>query len=175
MPIEHRFESLIADVGGPTYVQPTHWNDNHIYPPLLAHAQSAGTRMNWVDMPSAITDFRGVPGAYEFAYDFTNVSHVRVVSGRATQIAFASAALGVQWQELNNNGSWWGIASGGTSAAWCGLGSGAIATGLAVKVGTWYPVNPSARAAGFVQCKFVGFMGDGVVDPYFGALQLFVL
>ena len=33
MGVKHPFVSLVADVGGPTYVQPTHWNAPHNTPP----------------------------------------------------------------------------------------------------------------------------------------------
>lgn len=128
-------------------------------------------------MPSAITEFRA--GSYlQSAHDFTvdpNATSVRVMAQVGT-VGFASAAIGFQWRELSN-GSWWGVASGGTGAAWCAIGSGGVATplGAAPKVGTWFPINPSMRAAGLVALRPVGRLGNGAIDPTFNSIQLFIL
>lgn len=182
MAITHKFVSSIVDIGGGTYIQPTHWNDGHNFPPILAAIEGNGTWLAWANMPSAISELsRGgaVATPMRFAYDFSFVSMVRLsVNLLGASAAFASAALGLQWTEIDANvGSWWGIASGGTHAAWCGVGTGFPASSPArgVKIGTWFPVNPSAKAAGWVNCRVVGFMGDGALDPAFGDVSVFVL
>ena len=184
MAIKHAFVSSVTDIGGPTYVQPTHWNSDHVFPPIniaINHGGSHGFPVAWTNMPSTITELTKlavVATHLRFPYDFTNVSRVRITALHGITQAFASAALGLQWSEIDANvGSWWGIASGGTNAAWCGVGTGWPASQLAqgVKVGTWQPVNPSAVAAGWVNCRVVGFMGNGAIDPSFGNIHVYVV
>ena len=182
MPITHKFVSSITDVGGPTYVQPTHWNNDHNFPPMQLARIGNATWIEWTNMPSAITELQRAAVTatpMRFAYDFTYVNSVRLaVQMMGGSPAFASAALGLQWSEIDANvGSWWGLASGGTNAAWCGVGSGwpASAAARGVKIGTWYPVNPSARAAGWVNVRIVGFMGNSALDPGIGDVSVYVL
>lgn len=180
MAIKHRFTSSIVDVGGGTYIQPTHWNDDHRFPPMQLFKGGSGTWLAAGALPSAITEFRNGAGTpMRFAFDMTNVTLVRVtVNVRSGSPAFASCAVGVQWAEMDsaNSGSWWGIASGGTDGAWCGVGSGAFPTTLmGIKVGTWYPVNPSAAADGWVALRLVSFMGNGSLSPGIGDISVFVL
>lgn len=182
MAVKHAFVSSIVDVGGATYIQPTHWNDNHTFPPLQIARVGNATWTAWTNMPSAITELnRAAVTAtpMRIPYDLTYVDRIRLAANlHGGSVAFASAALGLQWAEIDANvGSWWGVASGGTNAAWCGIGSGFAASDAArgVKIGTWYPINPSAKAAGWVLMRVVGFMGNGALDPGVGDISVFVL
>lgn len=182
MSIKHRFVSSIPDIGGATQIQPTHWNDSHSYPPLHVQRVGHGTWIAWTAMPSAITELTRaavVATPARFVFDMSNVTSIRVTANlQGGSPAFASAALGLQWSELDANvGSWWGVASGGTDAAWCGVGSGFSASAAArgVKVGTWYPANPSMVAAGWVALRVVGFMGNSSLGPGIGDISVFVL
>lgn len=175
MSIKHKFSSSVPDIGGATYVQPTHWNDTHLAPPFCAMDDKAASGMGWANQPSAYTEFLGVARNRGW-YEFSQVSQVRLAAGIGGSIGFASAQLLAEFSP-DNGGAWYPLATGATGP-FVGIGSGAIATGINnVKIGSWFAINPSAVAAGTagVLVRMSGFMGDGAADPWITGYQVFVL
>jgi hypothetical protein len=175
MGVKHKFVSSVADVGGGTYVQPTHWNDTHKNPPFMVLSDAAASGLGWTNQPSAYTEFLGVARNRTW-FDFSNVDLVRMAAGIGGSIGFASAQLMAQFSP-DDGVNWYPLATGATGP-FVGLGSGAIATGINnVKVGSWFSINPSAVAAGSagVHVRVMGFMGDGAADPWVTGYHIFVL
>lgn len=174
MAIRHKFTSSMPDIGGGTYIQPTHWNDQHSHPPFLAMSitPTSGVAVN---APSAYTN---LPlGASQHGwFDFSQVQQVRLTALVAASIGFASCQVMVEFS-ANGVANWFPLATGATGP-FVGIGSGALATGIfALKSGSWFAVNPSAVAAGSagVFLRFRTFMGDGAADPMLQDLKLFTL
>jgi hypothetical protein len=123
--IKHPFTSLITDIGGPTYIQPTHWNsplnaprfrvfdfDPGISPASMACPSTAG--------PTGYEFFDNTSAAQRGVYDFTYVDSVTLFAGVASiangPAAAGSAALRFQYAPSGFPGSWYSFdATGGSS------------------------------------------------------------
>lgn len=132
MAVKHPFVSLVTDIGGPTYVQPTHWNSPHNAPPVSVFQ---------FDPPVAAASF-GIPSTagptgMEYpagdaaavgrqAYDFTYVDTIQLFAGIASiqntgGVAAGSVALRFQYAASGFPGSWYSFDATGGSAPFVSL------------------------------------------------------
>lgn len=135
MGVKHPFTSLVTDIGGPTYVQPTHWNAPHNTPPFQIYQ---------FDPPAVAASF-GIPStagptAMEFpmgdlaavgreAYDFTYIDTIQLFAGVASiqntgGVAAGSVALRFQYAPSGFPGSWYSFDATGGSAPFISLATG---------------------------------------------------
>lgn len=133
MSIKHKFQSLVTDVGGPTYVQPTHWNAPLNAPEFEIFDLSvilAGT------VASMACPSTAGPTGYEFfdnsgvglqrgVRDFTYVDNIRLFVGLASvangPIDTGSAALRFQYMASGFPGSWYSFDATGGSGPFVAL------------------------------------------------------
>lgn len=149
MAIKHPFTSLVTDIGGPTYVQPTHWNSGHNSPPfhiykLPAMAMGGGTAgasigiassASWGQLSAELVDGALIPaaGAQRSAFDFTYVDTVQLAAGRASNantgaVTGGSVALCMQYMASGFPGSWYAFDATGGSGPFVSVATGANAT-----------------------------------------------
>ena len=131
MAIKHPFMSLVTDVGGPTYVQPTHWNQSHNAPAFRIFDWDPGIALASFAQPSTAgpTGFEffnnvdmGQRGGFDFTYADTiqmGVAVGSITTGLAT--AGASAALRFQYMASGFPGSWYSFDATGGSAPFISL------------------------------------------------------
>lgn len=126
MGVKHPFVSLITDIGGPTYIQPTHWNSPHNTPPFKLYDIAAATLASY-----AVPSTAGATG-YEFydntpaqrqAFDFTYVDNLVMAIGVASHLAGASAAIRFQYMASGFPGSWYSFDATGGSGPFVSLAS----------------------------------------------------
>jgi hypothetical protein len=129
--IKHPFTSLITDIGGPTYVQPTHWNSPHNTPPfrifdLDPGAGSLGfasfgipSSASWAQLGAEFPDGGLIPagGGARGKFDFTFVDTVQLAVGVGSGHGFiGSAALRFEYMASGFPGSWYSFDATGGSA-----------------------------------------------------------
>jgi hypothetical protein len=126
--VKHKFTSLVANVGGPTYVQPTHWNDDHAHPPMQAWEFTPGIAAASFGIPSTAGptgfEFFGNTPLLRGAFDFTNVDTLQMIAGVASAFALGSAALRFQYSPSGFPGSWYSFDATGGSAPFVSIASG---------------------------------------------------
>lgn len=127
MAIKHGFTSLVTDIGGPTYIQPTHWNAPHNTPPFRIFDFDPGAAPASFGIPSTAG-----PTAMEFPagdnaafnrgrVDFTNIDNIYLAAGLASiqntgGVAGGSVALRLQYMPSGFPGSWYSFDATGGSA-----------------------------------------------------------
>lgn len=127
MGVKHPFVSLVTDVGGPTYVQPTHWNAPHNTPPFSVFQFDPGGAAASFGIPSTAgptgTEFPAadVSAIGRSAFDFTYVDTLRLAAGLASiantgAVAGGSVALRFQYAPSGFPGSWYSFDATGGSA-----------------------------------------------------------
>lgn len=127
MAVKHKFVSSVPDVGGPTYVQPTHWNAAHNFPPFqIAEWPMGPTLASW-NVPSTAGptgfEFYDNSAAQRQAYDFTYVDTMYLAVGVASHLAGASTALRLQYMPSGFPGSWYSFDATGASGPFVSLAS----------------------------------------------------
>ena len=149
MAIKHPFTSLVTDIGGPTYVQPTHWNSGHNSPPFRvfqfpAMAMGGGTAgasigipssASWGQLAAELVDGALVPaaGAQRSNFDFSFVDTIQLFAGRASNantgaVTGGSVALCLQYMASGFPGSWYAFDSTAGSGPFVSMATGANAT-----------------------------------------------
>jgi hypothetical protein len=139
--IKHPFVSLITDVGGPTYVQPTHWNSPLNAPAFRLYDWDAGAVIPSFGIGST-ANLNGT--GWEFpaldtaaigrgAFDFTYVDTVRLGVSRASNantgaVAAGSVALRFEYMASGFPGSWYSFAGTTASAPFVSLATAANAS-----------------------------------------------
>jgi hypothetical protein len=123
MGIKHPFVSLVTDVGGPTYVQPTHWNSPHNTPPFRVFDFDPGAAAASFGVPStAGPTFMEFPAADSLAigrgkFDFTYVDTIQLGVGFASAGGMiGSVTLQFQYMPSGFPGSWYAFDATGGSA-----------------------------------------------------------
>lgn len=127
MAVKHPFTSLVTDVGGPTYVQPTHWNSPHNAPPFQVFQFDPGVAVASFGIPSTAG-----PTGMEFpaadaaalgrgSFDFTYVDTLRFAAALASiqntgGVAAGSVGLRFQYAPSGFPGSWYSFDATGGSA-----------------------------------------------------------
>ena len=134
MAIKHPFTSLVPDVGGPTYVQPTHWNQDHNAPAFRIYDWDAGAAAASFGIPSTAG-----PTGFEFfdntsagqrgLFDFTYVDSITFGVSRASNantgaVTGGSVALRFQYMASGFPGSWYSFDATGGSAPFVSLATG---------------------------------------------------
>ena len=134
MGIKHAFVSLITDVGGPTYVQPTHWNAPLNAPPFRIYDWDAGaaaasfgigstanlTGTGW-EFPNLDTAAVG-RGSFDFAYvDTIRLGVSRASNANTGAVAAGSVALRFEYMASGFPGSWYSFNATGGSAPFVSL------------------------------------------------------
>lgn len=124
MGIKHPFTSLVTDVGGPTYVQPTHWNSPHNAPPFRVFDFDPGVLPASMACPSTAGPtgfefFDNTSAAERGTFDFGFVDNIWLGAGIASiangPINGGSAALRFQYAPSGFPGSWYSFdATGGS-------------------------------------------------------------
>ena len=136
----HKFINLVTDIGGPTYTQPTHWNDAHNTPPYTffqPYAPGAGTvgasfgipsSASWGQISAAFPDaaMGGGVGMGYISYDFTYVDTIQLGVGLASiantgGVAAGSVALRLQYAASGFMGSWYSFDATGGSGPYVSL------------------------------------------------------
>jgi hypothetical protein len=135
--IKHPFTSLVTDIGGPTYIQPTHWNaplnapafriydfDPGVLPASMALPSTAG--------PTGYEFFDNTSAAQRGKCDFTYIDTVQLFAGVASiangPAAAGSAALRFQYAPSGFPGSWYSFDATGGSGPFVSLATAANAS-----------------------------------------------
>jgi hypothetical protein len=133
MGIKHAFVSLVTDVGGPTYVQPTHWNAPLNAPDfqLIDFTGLLPTAVSSMACPSTAgaTGFEffdnNADGRGRKALNTTFVDSLQMYVGMASiqsgPIDTGSAALRLQYMASGFPGSWYSFDATGGSAPFVSL------------------------------------------------------
>jgi hypothetical protein len=131
--IKHTFVSLVTDIGGPTYVQPTHWNQGHNTPPFRVFDWDPGASGASFGLPStAGATFTEFPsgetypvgrGGFDFTYVDTIQLGVNCASGHGYVVG-ASSALRFQYMASGFPGSWYSFDATGGSAPFVSMATG---------------------------------------------------
>lgn len=178
MPIKHPFVSLVTDIGGPTYVQPTHWNQSHNTPPFRIYdwdsgvlpatfgiASTAGPTGN--EFPNLDTSGHG-RGMFDFTYiDTVTLGVSRASNANTGAVAAGSVALRFQYMASGFPGSWYSFDATGGSAPFVSLATANNASQyLASANGLMYSasVTVSAAAKALVMpltTRVAGYGGNG--------------
>lgn len=128
MGVKHGFVSSIVDVGGGTYIQPTHWNAPHNTPPFKVWDFNPGIAAASFGIPSTGgatgLEFPNNTGLLRAAFDFTFVDNLRIVGGVASVWALGSTALRFQYSPSGFPGSWYSFDATGGSGPFLSVGSG---------------------------------------------------
>ncbi len=139
MAIKHPFTSLVTDIGGPTYVQPTHWNSPHNSPPFtffqppLAYTSGTGgasfgipSSASWGQISAGFPDGTMGQGAGvgNQSFDFTYVDTIQ---------------LGISLASIQNTG---GVSGGSVAVRLQYAPSGFL--------GSWYSFDATAGSGPFV-------------------------
>lgn len=187
MGVKHPFTSLVTDIGGPTYVQPTHWNQPHNSPPhqifepalqwasgMMGASFGIPSSASWGQLAAEMPDGSLTPGAGAMrgAYDFTYVDSIQLFAGRASNantgaVAGGSVALRLQYMPSGFPGSWYSFDATGGSGPFVSLATGNNASQfLASTNGLMYgpSVAVSAAAKALPQpltCRIAGYGGNG--------------
>lgn len=177
MAIKHPFTSNVTDIGGPTYVQPTHWNQAHNAPPVTMFDFSPGaaasfgipstagpTGLPWPDNTSA--------AGYE-NLDFTYIDRITFLVGRASNantgaVTGGSVAMRLQYMASGFPGSWYSFDATGGSAPFVSVATGnnaslylASANGQMMGSGTCV-VSAAAKALPQpLTTRIAGYGGNG--------------
>lgn len=137
MSVKHPFTSLVTDIGGPTYVQPTHWNQPHNNPPYRIYDFDPGVVPASMACPSTAGPtgfefFDNVSGVQRGMFDFTYVDYLVGGAGVASiangPAAAASAALRFQYAASGFPGSWYSFDATGGSGPFISLATAGNAT-----------------------------------------------
>jgi hypothetical protein len=166
--IKHPFVSLITDVGGPTYIQPTHWNSPLNAPPFRAFDWDAGAAAASFGIPSSASwaqlgceflqdgTLLGAAGAQRGIFDFTYVDSIRLGVSRASNantgaVSGGSVAMRFQYMASGFPGSWYSFDATGGSAPFLSMATGnnaslylASANGLMWSASV--PISAAAKA-----------------------------
>lgn len=131
MGIKHRFVNLITDIGGPTYTQPTHWNDAHNSPPFRIYDWDSGPAAASFGIPSTAgpTGFEFIDNtsaAQRGIFDFTYVDYIiggisRASNANTGAVAAGSVAMRFQYMASGFPGSWYSFDATGGSAPFISL------------------------------------------------------
>lgn len=130
MGVKHPFVSLVTDVGGPTYVQPTHWNQPHNTPAFRIYDFDPGVTPASMACPSTAGPtgfefFDNTSGGQRGGFDFTYVDNIILGAGVASiangPAGAASTALRFQYSPSGFPGSWYSFDATGGSGPFVGL------------------------------------------------------
>lgn len=142
-------------------VSPTDWNADHLSPDFMVMAiTDAALQPVWTNMPAALTELRGVT-FYRTRYDMTQVTQARIVAFVST-VGSANAQLRVQY---STDASTWAYLDGSAGPAVAINAAGTIA-------GAWVTLAAAARVDAFL--RIIGINGDGVADPVFGSIHVWM-
>lgn len=147
MGVKHGFVSSVANIGGATYVQPTHWNAPHQTPPFIAYRFDPWPGAASTILPSAAvpTDLFGTNWlSLRETIDFTNVDYLYITAFIASQMNLsASAALRFQYSPSGQAASWYAFDATGGSGPFL-----SIASAVGVVGGSWGHVIGATVAVG---------------------------
>lgn len=134
MAIKHPFVSLITDVGGPTYIQPTHWNQPLNAPAFRAFDWDPGATVASFGIPSTAgpTGFEfqeNAAGGFRGALEVTYIDNMRLAVGLASiantgGVNAGSVALRFQYMASGFPGSWYSFDATGGSLPFVSLATG---------------------------------------------------
>lgn len=182
MSIRHGFSSGVPNIGGPTYVQPTHWNAPHTAPPLKVWDFNPGLAAASFGIPSTAG-----PTGFEFPnntpmlramFDFTNVDQLYLVAGVASAGPGPSSALRFQYSPSGFPGSWYSFDATGGSGPFISLASNTNASlyllgSNGAQLGPTVAVSAAAKAlAQPLQVRVAGYGGNGT-GIGFGNIDVF--
>jgi hypothetical protein len=126
--IKHAFISLITDVGGPTYIQPTHWNAPLNAPPFRVFDWDPGATAIAASVPShttgaldSVAEFPlNTGGAGRGGFNFGYVDTIQLAVGVASALncpqSTGSTAFRFQYMASGFPGSWYSFDATGGSA-----------------------------------------------------------
>jgi hypothetical protein len=194
--IKHPFTSLVTDTGGPTYVQPTHWNSPHNSPPFRLYDFDAGvpslglasfgvpSSASWAQLGAEFPDANLLTpvGAIRGKYDFTYVDTVQLFVGVGSGGGMiGSAALRYEYMASGFPGSWYSFDATGGSAPFVSVATvtNNASMWLASSNGMMYSasVTVSAAAKALPQpltTRIAGVGGNGSA-VYLGKMVVFGL
>lgn len=136
MAIKHPFTSLVTDIGGPTYIQPTHWNSPLNAPAFRVYDWDAGATVFAASVASHTTGALDSVSEFPFntgaggrgGFDFTYVDTIRLGIGCASVLnvaqAAGSTAFRFQYMASGFPGSWYSFDATGGSAPFVSLATG---------------------------------------------------
>lgn len=156
MGIKHGFVSSVVDIGGPTYVQPTHWNAPHLSPPIHIWDFAGQLAAASFGIPSTAGgtgfEFPNNTGLLRQRWDFTNIDNVYLAVGLASVFGLsASASLRLQYSPSGFPGSWYSFDATAGSAPFVSVASGNTASlyllgSNGMRFGPTGPVSAAAKA-----------------------------
>jgi hypothetical protein len=176
--IKHPFVSLVTDIGGPTYVQPTHWNQPHNTPPFRIFdmdqgGASLGLASFGVPSTAGATGFEfpgndNVGGGARGGFDFTYVDTVQLgIAVASINGLVGSAAMRYQYAPSGFPGSWYSFDATGGSAPFVSLASGGnasiyLASANGLRVSASVAVSAAAKALPQpLMTRLAGYGGNG--------------
>ena len=148
--IRHKKQLTQPDMPDATKVRPSDWNDTHTSPAWVVPMVNAS--VTWTNMPSAATEFTGLPRT---RYDLTSADDVRLIVCVGVAGA-ASSTLRIQYST--------------NQSAWVDLTPTVAVNATGVRESAWAAVPAGAKADVFL--RILGQSGDGTVDPQFRLVQL---
>lgn len=172
MGVKHPFTSLVADIGGPTYVQPTHWNSPHNTPPFkIADLAIGPTLASWVPASTASVNigyeyYDNTP-AQRQTFDFTYVDYITMGVGVASSLAGASTSMRLQYMPSGFPASWYSFDATGGSGPFVVLASNNNASIYLLgsngpRLGATVTVSAAVKALPQpLTIRFAGFGGSG--------------
>lgn len=177
MAIKHPFISLVTDIGGPTYVQPTHWNAPHNAPAARVYDWDSSAAAASFGIPSTAgpTGFEFVDntsaaarGMFDFTYTDALIAGLSRASNANTgAVSGGSVAMRFQYMASGFPGSWYSFDATGGSAPFISLATGNNASlYLASTNGLMYsasvPVSAAAKALPQpLTTRWAGYGGNG--------------
>lgn len=127
MSVKHPFVSSVIDIGGATYVQPTHWNAPHNTPPFKVWDFNPGIAAASFGIPSTAgatgLEFPNNTSLLRAAFDFTFVDSLKLVAGIASAGPGPSSALRFQYSPSGFPASWYSFDATGGSGPFISLAS----------------------------------------------------
>jgi hypothetical protein len=175
--------SSVANIGGGTYIQPTHWNDQHAAPMWRAYDFDPGLAPASFGIPSTAgasgMEFPNNTPLLRGAYDFTNVTNIYVAAVVASTFALGSTALRFQYAPSGFPGSWYSFDATGGSAPFVSVASGNNASMyLAGSNGAMFGPTAAVSAAAKalpqpLNVRLAGYGGNGSA-PQLGPIDVFV-
>jgi hypothetical protein len=187
--IKHGFVSLVTDIGGPTYVQPTHWNQPHLSGAHRIYDFDPGITPATMAMPSTAG-----PTGYEFydntsaaqrgGFDFTYIDSIQLFAGVASiangPAAAGSAALRFQYAPSGFPGSWYSFDATGGSAPFVSMATAAnaslyLASANGLRFSATVTVSAAAKALPQPLMTRIAGYGGGGSAVLLGKLAVFGL
>lgn len=187
MSVKHKFVSSVTDVGGPTYIQPTHWNSPLNTPPFKIFDYDPGLLPASMACPSTagatgFEFFDNTSGAQRSTFDFGNVDQIYLGAAIASiangPVNNGSAALRYQYAPSGFPGSWYSFDATGGSGPFVMLATANnaslfLASANGLRLSPTVTVSPAAKALPQPLMTRIAEYGGGGSGVLIGKMSVF--